>query len=76
MAILETPSSETLDVITLLDSGCTKTTIDERFAKEKGLKMYKLPVPIPVYNTDGSINSTRSIKEFAIVKMRIGYHSE
>ena len=76
VAILETPSSETLDVIILLDSGCTKTTIDERFAKEKGLKMYKLPVPIPVYNTDGSINSTRSIKEFAIVKMRIGDHSE
>ena len=75
-ATLESPSGETLDVITLLDSGCTRTTIDERFAKEKGLKTYKLPVPIPVYNADGSINSTGSIREFAIVKMRIGDHSE
>ena len=73
---LETPSGETLDVITLLDSGCTGTTIDERFAKKKGLKTYKLPVPIPVYNMDGLINSTGSIREFAIVKMRIGDHSK
>ena len=48
-ATLETASGETLNVITLLDSGCTGTTIDGRFAKEKGLKIYKLPVPIPVY---------------------------
>ena len=75
-ATLESPSGETLDIITLLDSGCTGTTIDERFAKEKGLKTYKLPVPIPIYNADGSINSAGSIREFAIVKMRIGDHSE
>ena len=73
---IESPSGETLDIITLLDSGCTGTTIDERFAKEKGLKTYKLPVPIPVYNADGSINSAGSIREFVIVKMRIGDHSE
>ena len=75
-ATLETPLDETLDVITLLDSGCTGTTIDERFAKEKGLKTYKLPVPIPVYNVDRSINSTGSIREFTIVEMRIRDHSE
>ena len=75
-ATLESPSGEILDVITLLDSGCTGTTIDERFAKEKGLKTYKLPVPIPVYNADGSINSAGSIKEFAIVELRIREHSE
>ena len=75
-AILENPSGETLDVIALLDSRCTGTTIDERFTKEKGLKTYKLPVPIPVYNADGSIHSAGSIREFAIVEMRIGEHSE
>ena len=75
-ATLETPVGETLDVITLLDSGCTGTTINEGFAKEKGLKTYKLPVPIPVYNADGSINSAGSIREFAIVEMRIGDHSK
>ena len=75
-AILETPSGEILDVITLLDFGCTRTTINERFAKEKELKIYKLPVPIPVYNADRSINSTGSIREFAIVKIKIGDHSK
>ena len=75
-ATLETPLGKILDIITLLDSEYTRTTIDERFAKEKGLKMYKLPVPIPVYNADGSINSAGSIREFAIVKMRIRDHSK
>ena len=75
-ATLESPSGETFDVITLLDSKCTRTTIDERFAKEKGLKTYKLPVLIPVYNVDRSINSAGSIKEFAIIEMRIRDHSK
>ena len=75
-ATLETPLSETLDVIILLDSGYSRTTIDERFAKEKGLKTYKLPVPIPVYNADRSINSTGSIRKFTIVEMRIRDHSK
>ena len=75
-AILETPSGETLDVITLLDSGYTRTTINKRFAKEKGLKTYKLPVPIPVYNADRSINSTGSVWDFAIVEIRIRDHSK
>ena len=75
-ATLETPSGETLNIITLLDSRCTGTIIDERFTKEKGLKTYKLAVPIPVYNADGSINSTGSIREFTIVEMRIGDHSK
>ena len=75
-ATLETPAGETLDIITLLDFRCTGTTINEGFAKEKGLKTYKLPVPIPVYNADGSINSAGSIREFAIVEMRIGDHSK
>ena len=75
-ATLESPLGETLNVITLLDSRCTRTTIDEMFAKEKGLKTYTLPVPIPVYNVDRSINSAGSIKKFAIIKMRIGDHSK
>ena len=75
-ATLETPSGKTLNIITLLDSRCTRTTIDKRFAKEKGLKTYKLPVPILVYNVDRSINSAGSIREFTIIEMRIGDHSE
>ena len=75
-ATLEAPSDETLDVITLLNSRCTGTTINERFAKEKGLRTYKLPVSIPIYNVDRSINSAGSIRKFAIVEMRIGDHFE
>ena len=75
-AVIEIPLGETFNLVTLLDSGCTGTMIDERFAKEKGLKTYELPIPIPVYNADRSINSAGSIQEFAKVEMRIREHSE
>ena len=74
--VIETPSDETFNITILLDSGCTRTMIDERFAKEKRLKTYKLPVLIPVYNADRSINSAASIREFAIVEMKIRDHSK
>ena len=35
-----------------------------------------IKISIPIYNMDGSINSARSIREFMIVKMRIGDHSK
>ena len=44
-AIIETPSGETFNIVTLLDSSCMGTNIDKKFAKEKGLKTYELPVP-------------------------------
>ena len=46
---IQTPAGEACKVLALLDSGCTGTTMDQQFAKEKGLETHKLPRPIPVY---------------------------
>ena len=71
---IQTPAGEVYNVLALLDSGCTGTTMDQQFAKEKGLETHKLPQPIPVYNADGSINQAGSITEFAIVELTIDDH--
>ena len=75
-ANIQTPAGKAYNVLALLDSGCTGTTMDQQFAKEKGLETHKLPQPIPVYNADGSINQAGSITEFAIVELTIDDHKE
>ena len=75
-ANIQTPAGEACKILALLDSGCTGTTMDQQFAKEKGLETHKLPQPIPVYNTDGSINQAGSITEFVIVELTIDDHKE
>ena len=75
-ANIQTPAGKVCKILALLDSGCTGTTMDQRFTKEKGLETHKLPRPIPVYNADGSINQAGSITEFAIVELTIDDHKE
>ena len=67
---------ERFTVTALLDSGCTRTVIDKKFAKEKDLLIHKLPIPIPVYNADGTFNDGGSISEFTILELQIGEHRE
>ena len=73
---IQIPAGEACKILALLDSGCTGTTMDQQFAKEKGLETHKLPRPIPVYNMDGSINQAGSITEFVIVELTIDDHKE
>ncbi|EGN99023.1 hypothetical protein SERLA73DRAFT_54612, partial [Serpula lacrymans var. lacrymans S7.3] len=47
----------------LLDSGCTGSCIDGKFAEKQGYERHRIPKPIPVYNADGTLNQDRSIKE-------------
>jgi len=42
----------------LIDSGAGKLFIDKEFAKEKQLSTYQLERPIPVFNVDGTKNSS------------------
>ena len=35
-----------------------------------------MPLAIPAYNTDGTLNKNRSIKEFAILQLAINDHYE
>ena len=67
---------ERFTVTALLNSGCTGTVIDKKFAKEKDLLIHKLPIPIPIYNADGTFNDGGLISEFALLELQIEDHKE
>ena len=67
---------EKFTVTALLDSGCTGTVIDKEFAKEKDLPIHKLPIPIPIYNANGTFNDGGLISEFAVLELQIREHKE
>jgi hypothetical protein len=56
-----------LQVIALLDSGCTGSCIDKEFVRKNNIQTKKVPLPIPVYNADGSLNKGGPITEFVEV---------
>jgi hypothetical protein len=45
-----------LQIIALLDSGCTVLCIDREFVRKNNIQMKRVPLPIPVYNADGSLD--------------------
>src|SRR3954469_10240437 len=74
--IITTDDQRTFQVQMLLDSGCTGSCIDEGFVRAKGITTNKIPRPIPVYNADGTLNGTGSIKEIVHTRMIIQEHVE
>lgn len=73
--ILANDSSK-IPIVALIDSGCSRSSIDELFVWEKGPNTYKLPMPICVYNANGSSNSNGLISKFVTIELNIGEHSE
>jgi hypothetical protein len=63
-------------IIALLDSGCTGSCIDREFIRKNNIQTKKVPLPIPVYNADGSLNEGGPITEFIDVRMVIQYHTK
>jgi transposase InsO family protein len=63
-------------VIALLDSGCTGSCIDKEFVRKNNIQTRKVPLPIPVYNADGSLNEGGPITEFVEMRMVIQDHTE
>ena len=65
-----------IETLALLDSGATGSCVNKSFVEKHGLTIKKLPIKIPIYNADGSLNNNGSIEGFAEVRMTIGDHSE
>ena len=70
------PNGTKLPIIALVDSGCSSSTIDEMFIKENKLLTHDIPIPIPVYNANGTMNKGGSISKFTMVELIINDHSE
>jgi len=55
--------NQTIEVKALLDSGATGIFIDKTMVELNGIQTRWLARPIPVFNVDGTMNSSGSIKE-------------
>ena len=75
-AIVARPDGSKLPIIALVNSGCSGSTINENFVKENNLLTHDIPIPIPVYNADGTMNKGGSISKFTMIELLIGDHSE
>ena len=75
-AMVAGPDGTKLPIIALVDSGCSSSTIDEMFIKENKLLTHDIPIPIPIYNANGSMNKGGSISKFTMVELIINNHSE
>ncbi|SJL03649.1 uncharacterized protein ARMOST_07006 [Armillaria ostoyae] len=69
---LETLESRaTLKVTTLIDSGCTGSSIHHGFVKDHGLVTKPTASSIPVYNADGSCNKVGEITKYIELHLKI-----
>ena len=69
-------NSQSLKTTTLLDSDCTRSTINIHFVKQHNLPTQQLPRLIHVYNADGTLNSNGAITETCKLCMTIQDHIE
>ena len=60
----------------LLDSGCTGSCINRQFVNKHHIPTQRMPIPIPVYNADGTRNQAGPITEMAELVLAIGEHQE
>jgi predicted aspartyl protease len=60
----------------LLDSGANGIYVDKAYAQKMKLPLTLLANPIPVYNVDGTRNTTRSITHCAEIIIQFQDHRE
>ena len=60
----------------LIDSGCTGSSIHKDFIIKYGIQIHSLPCLLKVYNADSTYNARGQIKKFAIVYLQIKDHKE
>ena len=60
----------------LLDSGATGSCVNKEFVQKHQLTVRDIPIKMPVYNADGTLNEGGSISGFVEVRMVIGDHAE
>ncbi|KAF8825753.1 hypothetical protein HHX47_DHR6000143 [Lentinula edodes] len=65
-----------IEMEALLDSGATGSCVNKNFVEQHQLTVKELPVKMPVYNTNGTLNKNGSIEGYVQVRMVIGDHAE
>jgi len=65
-----------LKVKVLIDFRCINTTIARKTVEEKEISTKSLPKPFDMYNSDGSRNGEKTIKEFVPLEINSNGHIE
>ena len=60
----------------LVDSGATGGFINERLVEERGFEREPLPLPVPVYNADGTPNRGGEITHVVRMRLQVQDHTE
>jgi hypothetical protein len=68
--------SQSLETTALLDSGCTRSTLNICSVRQHNLPTRQLPRSIRVYNADGTLNSNGAITETCKLHMTFQDHIE
>ena len=76
VTIENTGNRNTHSTNALLDSGATGSCVNREFVEKHKLEVKPLPVKMPVYNADGTLNEGGTIEGFIEVRMIIGTHAE
>ena len=58
----------------LIDSGCTGTAMDTKWAKAFNIKLHKYLTPILVFNINGTSNKSGEIMHYAKILVKMGGH--
>lgn len=69
-------TGEMVQLSALVDSGATGMFIDEQFMKEQGWNLDEVPQPIPIFNIDGTLNASGSVKHTIDLALEIQGHRE
>jgi len=71
---IKTKDERKIKVKALIDSGCINTTIARKTVEEKGISTKSLPRPFNIYNSNGSRNGEKTIKEFVPLEINLNRH--
>jgi len=73
---IKTKDRRKLKVKALIDSGCMNTTIARKTVEEKRISTKSLLRLFNVYNSDGSRNGEKTIREFVPLEINLNRHIE
>ena len=74
--VIRLDNNSQTDTQALVDSRCTGSCINQQFVINHKIPTKWMPLAIPVYNTDSTLNKNGSIKEFATLQLAINDYYE
>ena len=72
--VIRLDNNSQTDTWALINSGYTRSCINQQFIINYKIPTKQMPLIILVYNIDSTLNKNRSIKKFAILQLTINNH--